>query len=193
MTTASAVLVLLVLAAPAAPAPVRESAAARAQARQCTARSGEPAVAACRRALELGLPPSRAALVRRLLAGHLIALDRPDEAIEVYRDATRAEPDEADAHWRLGQALLALAGDAAGALPPLDRARELAPEEPRVHATRGEALAFLGRHAEAVAAFEAALKLDPGFLDHRPGARAAYEAARRGERWPPPLGPEPEG
>ena len=191
--TASAVFALLVLAAPPPPARVRESPAAREQARQCAARSGEPAVAACRRALTLGLAPPRAALVRRTLAGHLIALGRTDEAIEAYQDAVRAQPDDADAHWRLGQAVLALGSDAAAALPPLERARELAPEEARVHVTLGEALAGLGRHGEAVAAFEAALRLDPGFLDHRPGARAAYEAARRGERWPPPLRPKTEG
>jgi tetratricopeptide (TPR) repeat protein len=183
--TAGAVLAVLALAPP--PTRAGESPAARAQVRQCTARSGEPAVAACRRALELGLAPSRAALVRRTLAGHLIALDQAVEAIAVYRDAARAQPDDADAHWRLGQALLALDSDAAAALPSLERARELAPEEPRVHVTLGEGLAALGRHVEAVAAFEAALDLDPAFLDHRPGARAAYEAARRGERWPPPL------
>ena len=103
----SATLVLLALTAPTPPPRLRDSPAARDQARHCVSRSGEPAVAACRRALELGLTPARAALVRRTLAGHLIALDRPGEAIETYRDAVRAQPDDADAHWRLGQALLA--------------------------------------------------------------------------------------
>ena len=191
----SAAMALVLLTAPAPPPRVRETPAAREQARQCLALSGAPGVSACRRALELGVVPSRAALVRRTLAVKLIALERADEAIEVYREAARAQEEDADAHWRLGQALLGLGGDAQGALAPLRRARELAPEEPRVHVTLGQALAALGRAEEAVAAFEAGLRLDPSYLDHRPGARAAYEAARRGERWPPPLeaGPEPPG
>jgi len=48
----------------------------------------------------------------------------------------------------------------------------------------GNALALLGRAPEAVAAFEQALRLDATALDRRPAARAAYEAARRGEKWP---------
>ena len=187
----SAVALALLLATPAARA--AETAEARAQARECLERSGERAVAACGRALERGLTPARAALVRRTLAAKLALLGRADEAVAVYRQAAQAEPDHADAHFRLGQALFALTGDAAAALAPLQRARELGPEEPRVHATLGQALAALGRSEEAVAAFETALRLDPAYLEHRPGARAAYEAARRGERWPPaePARPTP--
>ena len=170
-----------------------ETPAAREAARQCVAQPGEPGVAACRRALGLPLAPARAALVRRTLAVKLAALDRAAEAIEVYREAASAQPEDALAHWRLGQALLALTGDAAGALAPLDRARERAPDDARVHGTRGLALSALGRADEAVAAFETALRLDPEYLQNRPGARAAYEAARRGERWPPPEAPKPSG
>jgi Flp pilus assembly protein TadD len=169
-----------------APPRAAETPAAREEARRCFAQAGERGVAACRRALALPLGPSRAALVRRTLAEKLTALGRTDEALDVYRDAARARPDDAEAHWRLGEALLALAGDAEGALGPLDRARELAPGDARVHGTRGLALSALGRAADAVRAFEAALHLDPEFLENRPGARAAYQAARRGERWPPP-------
>ena len=44
----------------------------------------------------------------------------------------------------------------------------------------------LGRAPDAVAAFEQALRIDPTVLDQRPAARAAYDAARRGEKWPKP-------
>jgi hypothetical protein len=35
-----------------------------------------------------------------------------------------------------------------------------------------------------VSEFEAALRLQPSYFDQRPAARAAYEAARAGRRWP---------
>jgi len=45
-------------------------------------------------------------------------------------------------------------------------------------------LSALGREAEANAAFDEALKLDPGLLERRPAARAVVEAARKAEGWP---------
>lgn len=166
-----------------------ETAGAREQARQCLDLPRESAVEACRRALALGLRPARAAVVRRALALKLIALERGREAVEVYREAARAQPDDAEAHLRLGQALLSIVGDADAALAVLQRARELRPDEPRVHGAVGLALSALGQAAEAVSAFEAALRLDPQFFLSRPGARRAYEAAQRGERWPPAVTP----
>lgn len=185
----TALLVALLAAAAPSPRPPRETAAAREQARQCLAQPRALAVESCRRALALGLPAPRAAVVRRALALKLVALLRGAEAVEVYRDAVREGPDDADAHLRLGQALLSVRGDPEAALPILERARELAPEDPRPQGAAGLALSALGRPAEAVAAFEAARRLDPEFFASRPGARLAYEAAQRGERWPPPLTP----
>lgn len=166
-----------------------ETAAAREQARQCVEGPRQSAVEACRRALTLGLSSARASVVRRALALKLIALERGAEAVEVYRDAVRAQPDDAEAQLRLGQALLSIAGDAEAALPVLQRARELRPDEARMHGALGLALSAVGRPAEAVTAFEAALRLDPEFFLSRPGARRAYEAAQRGERWPPAVTP----
>jgi tetratricopeptide (TPR) repeat protein len=174
----------LALMAAEAGRPARETPAAREQARQCLALPRAAGAEACRRALLLGLLPARAAVVRRALAARLIALDRTEEALDVYRDAARAQPDDADAHLRLGEALLAHAGDAPAALSALDRAGELRPDEPRIHGARGLALGALGRAAEAVAAFETAERLDPDYFQSRPAARRVYEAARRGERWP---------
>ena len=145
------VLVTLLLAAAADAAVARgETAAAREQARRCLELPRESGVDACRGALALGLVPARAVVVRRTLALKLIALERGREAVEVYRDAVRARPEDAEARLRLGQALLSILGDA-----------------------------------------EAALRLDPDFLLSRPGARRAYDAALRGERWPPAVKPTP--
>ena len=182
---------LLLLGTAAVPAGRKETAAAREEARQCLERSGESAVGACRRALGLGLIPPRAAVVRRALALELIALDRGQEALEVYREAVAAQPEDAEAQLRLGQALLSIAGDAEAALPALERARELRPDEARMAGALGLALSALGRTAEAVTAFEAAARLEPQFFASRPGARRAYEAARRGERWPVKPTPPP--
>ena len=187
-------LVRLLVMAAAAGAPGgagTDTAAAREQARQCLDLPRESAVEACRRALALGLHPARAAVVRRALALKLIALERGKEAVEVYRAAARAQPDDGEAHLRLGQALLSIAGDAEAALPVLQRARELRPDEPRMQGAVGLALSALGQAAEAVIAFETALRLDPEFLEGRPAARRAYQAALRGERWPPAVKPSP--
>jgi Ca-activated chloride channel family protein len=68
--------------------------------------------------------------------------------------------------------------------PELREATRLRPEDAEAQALLGNALALMGRAPDAVAAFEQALRLDPTVLDRRPAARAAYDAARRGERWP---------
>ena len=63
----------------------------------------------------------------------------------------------------------------------------LAPE-PGIHLAAGWrrtlCLSGLARHEEAVAAFTEALRLDPEALELRPAAKAAFEAAQRGEGWP---------
>jgi tetratricopeptide (TPR) repeat protein len=179
------------MGAAAVPAGRPETAAARAEARQCLELTRESAVAACRRALLLGLSPPRAALVRRALALELVALERGKEAVEVYREGVAAQPEDGESHLRLGQALLSIAGDAEAALPVLERARDLRPDEARMAGALGLALSALGRTAEAVTAFEAAARLEPQFFASRPGARRAYEAARRGERWPVKPTPPP--
>jgi Flp pilus assembly protein TadD len=71
--------------------------------------------------------------------------------------------------------------------PELREAVALRPEDAEARALLGNALALVGNRAEAVASFQEALRLDPTVLDHRPAARAAYDAARRGERWPAPA------
>lgn len=185
-------LATLLLAAAAETASARgETAAAREQARRCLELPREDGVEACRRALALGLLPARAGVVRRALALKLIALDRGQEAVDVYRDDVRTQPADAEARLRLGQALLSILGDAEAALPVLERARELRPDEARIHGAVGLALSAQGRARGAVQAFEAALRLEPHFLESRPGTRRAYEAAQRGERWPGAVKPTP--
>jgi tetratricopeptide (TPR) repeat protein len=141
-------------------------------------------VSACRRALELGLPVSRQPAIEVALAVRLADLSRWDEVVEVYRGAVLRRPADADVRLRLGAALLDMQGRPAEAEPELREATRLRPDDPEGHLLVADALARLGRAADSVAEFEEALRLDPTVLDHRAAAKAAYDAARRGERWP---------
>jgi len=143
-------------------------------------------VAACRKALELGLPPARQPAIEATLASRLSSLERWDEIVEVYRGAVSRRPADGQARIRLGGALLHMQDRAADAEPELREAVRLRPQDAEAQALLGNALALIGRAPEAVAAFEQALRLDPTVLDQRPAAKAAYEAARRGEKWPKP-------
>jgi tetratricopeptide (TPR) repeat protein len=126
-----------------------------------------------------------------VLAAQLAALQRWDEVVDTYRAAVGRRPADAQARLRLGVALLHMRDRPAEAEPELREAVRLQPADAVAQALLGNALALLGRPADAVAAFEEALRLDLAVLDQRPGARAAYDAARRGERWPPSPSPAP--
>jgi len=152
--------------------------------RQCLDLAGEDGVTACQQALTAVLPAARAATLRRVLAVKLAGLRRWDEAVEAYRDAVRARPADAEAQRRLGHALLHLGGRPAEAVRPLQEAIRLRPDDTAAHVELGTALAALGRASEAVAAFEAGARLDPGYFESRPAAQAMFDAARRGQRWP---------
>jgi tetratricopeptide (TPR) repeat protein len=143
-------------------------------------------VAACQAALRGRLPPARAAQVRLALARALTAAARYPEAIDVYRQAAQARPDDADARLRLAEALLRLAGDAQEAADAARDALHLAPGEARGYGLLGEALHALGSHPEAAAAFAEAARLDPSFFEYRPAARAMDAASQRGAAWPSP-------
>jgi Flp pilus assembly protein TadD len=152
--------------------------------RQCLDRTGDAAVKACRQALALALPAARAATLRRVLAVELAALRRWDEIVVVYRESVRAHPSDPGAQQRLGRALFHLAGRPAEAVGPLQEAIRLRPGDAAAHCDLGLVLAALGRLDEAVEAFEEAARLDPDHFQGRPAARATFEAARRGHRWP---------
>jgi tetratricopeptide (TPR) repeat protein len=160
--------------------------AAAVQARLCTRSTGEAALAPCRKALELGLPVTRQPAIEATLASRLAALERWDEVVEVYRGAVSRRPADGPARIRLGAALLHMQDRAAEAEPELREAARLRPEDAEAQVLLGNALALLGRAPEAIIAFDVALRLDPTVLEQRPAAKAAYEAARRGEKWPKP-------
>jgi tetratricopeptide (TPR) repeat protein len=163
-----------------------EPAAARQEARRCEETEGDPEVAlqACREALRLGLREPRQSAVRQLLAVRLADAGRFEELVDAYQEDARLHPEDALCWRRLGAALLFLREDAAAARPALEEARRLRPDDPETLVQLGLCLNGLDLHSEAVASFEAALQLDPEALGLRPAAKAAFEASRRGERWP---------
>ena len=94
-------------------------------------------------------------------------------------------PQDGEAHRRLGAALLHGLGRAHEAEAALREAIRIDAGEPRRWGDLALSLVALERLPEAVAAFDEALRRDPKFLEGRPGARAAYEAAKAGRPWPP--------
>ena len=171
----------LLLAAPPAPS---EAPAARDQARLCLAEPDEAGIAACRRALQLGLGPSRGAVVSGVLATKLAALERWEEAAAVLQAWCGFAPGDAEPRRRLADVLLFGLGRADEAAARLAEAATLAPTDAPTFGAMGVALASTGRYAEAGEAFDAASRLDPAFFETRPGARAVRDAARQQKPWP---------
>ena len=90
------------------------------------------------------------------------------EAVEMYREATRIDPDSAIAHSRLAGALLYL-GDVGGAEAPIFRALTLDPNLSEVQLTAGEYY-WARRIPGFGAAWEKAVELNP----NNPDALARY-------------------
>jgi tetratricopeptide (TPR) repeat protein len=164
--------------------PRGETRKARDQARLCERKQGEEGLAACRSALALGLGPERRGPVRELLARRLVQLERWSELADHYREDVRRRPEDATAWHRLGSTLLFALDDAPEAVAALQEAVRLGPDDAGSRVALALALDAVGRYAEASAAFDEALHLNPGVLDGRPAAQAVREAALRGKSWP---------
>jgi tetratricopeptide (TPR) repeat protein len=175
----------------AAPARAADAPAAVAEARRCWSTVGEPGVAACRRALEGGLTPSRASRVELTLASRLAGLGRWDEAADVHRQAIARRPRDGEPHRRLGATLLHGLGRPSDAEASLREAIRLGAVEARTWGDLALALVALGRLPEAVEAFDEALRLDAKFLEGRARPKAPRARAVPGHRLLRPLRPRP--
>ncbi len=140
-----------------------------------------------------GAHPLRVHLVR---GDALLAAGRLEEAVREYFEVVQAAPHQGYAHLKLWQAL---ARAAPGALPPtvdvprlrvlLERAgyhlpADRATPEPgaaAVHTARGLEAARAGRFADAVDAFNSALRHDPLYADAHRGLGVALAALGRAE------------
>jgi tetratricopeptide (TPR) repeat protein len=161
-----------------------ETPAAREQARLCERKSLEEGLAACRAALALGIGAARRGAVREMLAKQLVALERWGELADHLREDVRLKPMDPVVWQRLGFVLLLAVDATPEALAALEEAVRLAPNDATSQLGLALALQAAGRPEEAKGAFEEALRLDPQVFEDRPAARAAFEAAKRDERWP---------
>jgi tetratricopeptide (TPR) repeat protein len=181
---APALVLALVGAANAAVPPASETAAAREQARLCEITTGESSLAACRRAIEMGLGPARLWPVRQIVARRLAALEMWEELAEHFRGDVALRPGDTEAYLKLGSVLLFGLGRLSEAEAALSESIRLAPDVALGHALLALALGASGRSSEAAAEFDIARHLDDHIFDHRPAMAAAYEAAQGGEPWP---------
>lgn len=173
-------LALLAVVAP----PPSETAAAREQARLCERFVGEESLAACRRALALGLGRERRKSVRQIVARRLASLERWPELAEHFRGDVAEDPLDNEARLHLGSTLLFALGRNRDAVEELEVAARLQPGSAEMQALLAVALCASGRPKDAAEAFEEAVRLDEHVLDHRPALQATLESVRRGEAWP---------
>jgi tetratricopeptide (TPR) repeat protein len=107
--------------------------------------------------------------VHAVLGAALMETGRLAEALESLDQAVTLSPSDSGAAYNRALCLMAL-GREPEAVEALGRAIELDPSLPaEVRHWRGEALNRLGRYAEALADFDAALALRPDFEDARHG------------------------
>lgn len=100
----------------------------------------------------------------KTLARILDRLGRFEEAKSVCASVLAQEPDHAPAHAALGTLVLKRDLQPRQALQHLDRAIALGEAGPDVWSNRGIALQDSGRLADAIAAYDTALRIDPGHL-----------------------------
>lgn len=100
----------------------------------------------------------------------------PDAKIDALRDAVAEQPQRAEAHYELGNALFDL-GRVSEAREHYARAAELNPEHAAAFCNLGLCLRFLGDFDGAIAAYERALELDPDDLTTLQNVAVALSAA----------------
>ena len=105
----------------------------------------------------------------------LSKLNRHADAIEAYRQAIHFHPDAAEAHFELGNELVA-ASQKPEAKTEYEEAIRLQPAYAQAHLNRGVLLAMDGQFDAALAKFEETLRLEPG-------NQAAREYFDRVEGW----------
>ena len=103
------------------------------------------------------------------------------EALALYEQAVRLDPNDADAHLRKGMTLDGL-GRYGEALAAHGQAIRLDPNFARAHNNKGIVLDDLGRYGEALAAYEQAIRLEPNVARaHNNKGVTLYNLQRYGE------------
>jgi len=92
----------------------------------------------------------------------LLEADHP-AALEVANTAVRDDPTAAQAHAAVGAAYLKV-GEFQRGFVAFERGLQLAPDFVELQAGHGATLSSLGRHSEAVVAYDTLLKADPDYF-----------------------------
>jgi predicted Zn-dependent protease len=118
-------------------------------------------------------PSPRASDAERAMSEH-----RYDDAAAGYRELLKAHPDEPGLLANLGMAL-AMAGHAAEAVTPLERALTLNPKLTNARMFLGSSYLAIDEPQKAVAALKEALASQPSSIENRRMLAEAYAAADR--------------
>ena len=105
-----------------------------------------------------------------------VGAGRLDDAVDLFSQALRIEPDSAEAHANLGNLLLK-SGSTSAAIEHYEAALRIAPDNVVTRTNLGIALFVAGRRAEARAQYEAALRIMPGYAP----AQRSLELVRASE------------
>ena len=120
----------------------------------------DDAIAAFRRAIELGSNDATNATLYNNLGAALLEKKNFDDAIAAYRRAIELEPNYADPYNGLGNALL-VKKNFDDAIAAYRRAIELEPDYAQPYIGLGNALQDQGNLDDAIAAYHRAIELDP--------------------------------
>ena len=121
------------------------------------------------------------------LAGVYLRLGRADLAEAYFRESARINPAHANARLGLGMLYL-MERRPAEAVPELEAAVALKPEDPMAHDLYGASLGMSGRLSEAITEFSDAVRLDPTDARARQNlAMALAEQTRRSAATRPPA------
>jgi tetratricopeptide (TPR) repeat protein len=102
------------------------------------------------------------AIGRYVLGEALVQVGRLDEAIQVYEEVLRLNPDYTEAHLNLGNVLYRT-GQAQDAIGHYEAALRIRPEYAKAHYNLGLALWQAGQRQEAVGQYEQAVRINPDF------------------------------
>ena len=105
----------------------------------------------------------------------------PEEAIASYQRALELDPDSAETHHNLGNALHDVSSGMRKPSPVIERALAIKPDFAQAHYNLGLALYRLKRHGEAAANYQKALALKPDFAESHNNLGIALGALRRHE------------
>ncbi len=96
--------------------------------------------------------------------GILVSSNHVEDAMEMYQQSLRINPNNADAHINIGNAVLQL-GQVAKAREEYQKAAQLRPGFAEAHHNLGVVLSRLGRWREAREQWEQAVQIDPNYAD----------------------------